>query len=102
MITFAINGTDLINNPFNTTVSAFVNLLGNGFYLIPLTFIAAALYMKTRNFVMVSAFILASSILLVSGSIFANYPEMAGVYAIFIAFGIAGVVLGLYFDLRRD
>jgi len=102
MIIFRINGTDFINHPWNTTVSPFVDLLGNGFYLIPLSFIAVALYMKTRNFVLVSAFILASSILLVSGSIFANYPEMASVYTIFIAFGIVGVVLGLYFDIRRD
>lgn len=68
-----------------------------GFYLIPLSFIALALYMKTRNPVLASSFIWASGLLLASGSIFASYPEMAFVFFIFTAVGIVGVILSVFF-----
>ena len=97
-IVMAINGTDFINNPWNTTFSPFVDLLGMGFYLIPLSFIAVALYMKTRNPAGVSVFIFVSGLLLSGGSIFANYPEMAVVYTVFTAMGFVGLVLSIFFN----
>jgi len=93
----AINGTDFIDNPWNTTFKVFTDLLGAGFYLVPLSFIAVALYVKTRNPTTVSAFIWASGILMASGSIFMDYPEMAIAYSIFTAFGIVGVILSVFF-----
>ena len=96
----AINGTDLVDNPFDTIFDCFTDLFGNGFFLIPLTFIAVALYMKTRNPVLVSAFIWGSGLLLASGNMFMNYPEMALVYGLFTAIGIVGVILGLVFNRK--
>ena len=93
----ALNGTDWINHPWNTTFKVFTDLLGMGFYLVPLSFIAVALYVKTRNPVVVSAFIWASGILLASGGIFAGYPEMALVYGVFTALGVVGVILSVFF-----
>ena len=98
---FAINGSDLINNPWNTTFLAYTNLLGAGAYIIPLVFIAIALYMKTHNAIAVSSFIWVSGLLLVSGSIFASHPEMAFVFLIFTAFGFVGTFLGIYFNKRE-
>jgi fucose 4-O-acetylase-like acetyltransferase len=97
----AINGSDLINQPWSTITSPFTNLLGTGFYLIPVSFIALALYVKTRNIVVVSAFIIASGSLLGSVGMFSVYPEMSYVYWIFTGLGIVALVLGLIFSIRR-
>ena len=95
-----INGSDFINNPWNITVKAFTDLFGSGFYLIPISFIAVALYLKTRNPVTVSAFLLGSGILLSSGSIFMDYPEMGFVYTIFTILGLVGLILSIYFTSK--
>jgi len=92
-----INGSELIDNPMTTIFSPFTDLLGTSFWLIPLTFIAIALYVKTREVVIVSAFMLASGVMLSSGSIFAGYPEMALVYMLFSGLGIVGLIAGIFF-----
>ena len=92
-----INGSDIINNPFNTTFKAYTDLLGSTFWLIPVSFIAVALYVKTRNPVIVSAYILASGILLASGNIFMGTPEMVIVYIIFAVLGLVGLLLSIFF-----
>ena len=97
-----INGTDLLNNPFTTIFSPFINLLGSGFFLIPISFITMALYVKTRNLVTVSAFMIASGSLLTGVSMFSTYPEMGSyVYPIFTGIGVASLVLGFIFSIRR-
>jgi len=100
LILGAVNGTDFINHPWNTTFSPYTDLFSAGFYLIPLCFIAAALYMKTHNAVAVSSFIWASGLLLVSGSLFMNYPEMALVFIIFTSLGFIGTILGIYYNKK--
>lgn len=93
----AVNGSELIDQPWNTIFSPFVDLLGTGFWIIPLTFICLALYVKTRDVTLVSVFMLGSGVMLSSGSIFAGYPEMALAYMIFAGLGIVGVVMGIFF-----
>lgn len=92
-----INGSELINDPFNTIFSPFTNLLGSGFFLIPLTFICVALYIKTREPAVVSVFMLASGTMLMGVDIFAGYESMGLAYALFAALGLIGLVLSLYF-----
>lgn len=96
----AVNGTDFVSSPWDTIFDAFTDLLGSGFYVIPLSFVAVALYVKTRNATMVSMFILASGIMLSSGNIFMGYPEVEFVYIVFTVIGIVGTVLSLYFSWR--
>ena len=93
----ALNGTDLITNPWDTVLSPFINLLGTGFYLIPITFIALALYIKTHDTMLASAWLLASGVLLVSGGIFTGYLEMSVIYTIVVAFGVTGIVINIFF-----
>jgi hypothetical protein len=95
-----VNGSDFINNPWNVTFSPYTDLLTAGFYLIPLCFIAAALYMKTRNGIAVTTFILGSGLLLVSGSIFLNYPEMARVFLVFAAAGMVGTFIAVFINVK--
>ena len=96
----AINGSDFINNPWNITFSPYTNLLGAGFYLIPICFIAAALYVKTHNGVAVGTFIWVSGLLLASGSMFMNYPQMGYVFLLFTVAGMVGTFLAVYFNKK--
>ena len=96
----AVNGSELINQPFDTIFSPFTNLLGSGFFLLPLTFIAIALYIKTREPAVVSMFMLASGGLLSGGSIFTGYTAMGLAYTLFAGAGLIGLFLSIYF-MRR-
>lgn len=92
-----LNGSELLDDPFNTIFSPFTDILSTGFWLIPLTFITIALYVKTRDVTTVSMFMIASGILLSAGTIFSEYPEMAFLYMIFTTFGIVGVIVSIFF-----
>jgi len=94
---FTINGSDLIDSPWTTTFSVFTDLLGNGFYLVPISVLALALYIRTRNPVVSSVFMMGSGLLLSSGSMFMDYPEMVKVYVAFTAVGLVGSILSVLF-----
>ena len=77
---FAVNGTRLVNEPFNTLFKCFTDLIGNAFWLIPIGFIATALYIKTHDITGVGVFLLAGGAILGSGNIFTGQPELAFIY----------------------
>jgi len=93
----AVNGSELINAPWDTIMSPFTALLGNGFYLIPVTFIAIALYVKTRDAVLASMWVLAAGILMATASIFTGYMEMSILYTVIAAAGITGIVMSILY-----
>ena len=92
-----VNGTDLLNNPLGELTSPFTDLLGTGFWLIPLSFICIALYIKTRNVTVVSLFMLSSGLLLSSSSIWVGYTEASFLYIVFTALGLVGTIANLFF-----
>lgn len=92
-----INGSDILSDPWGTTFSPFTDLFNSAFWLIPLSFICVALYVKTRNPVGVSAFMVCSGLILSSGNMFMNHPEMSYLYMIFAAIGFIGVIIGVFF-----
>ena len=92
-----LNGSALIDEPFITIMSPFTNLLGPGVYVIILSFIGVALYVKTHDLSTVSAFLLASGVLLASGNIFWGYGEMAFLFAVVALLGIIGLVASTFF-----
>lgn len=96
----ALNGSELINEPIRTIFSPFTNLFGSGFWLIPLSFIALALYMKTRNLTVVGMYMIAVGVLWGAGNIFVEYNEMAYVYLLFTVLGFVSLIIGL-FGFRR-
>lgn len=102
MLLGALNGTDFIYHPWNTTFAAYTDLIGPLFYIIVLCFIAVALYIKTHNATAVGSFLWIGGILLVSGSIFINAPEMAMVFTIFTALALAGTFLSIYFGRKYN
>ena len=95
-----LNGTEFTDNPFDTVFSPFTELFGNAFFIVPIGFIALALYVKTRSALLSSVFIWASGILLASGNMFTNHPDMAIVYGLFTALGIVGTIASVYFTTK--
>ena len=92
-----INGSDLINQPWNTTWSPFTQLLGSGFFLIPVAFIGAALFMKTRDPVLLSVYMIVSGALLTAGNLFMGTVSAVPIFVIFSALGIAVLLFNMFF-----
>jgi len=98
----ALNGSELVNHPWNTTFSPFTdfftNVAGSGemFYLVPYVFITIALFVKTRDPALSSAWMLGSGALLAGGSIFTGAIEMGTAFTIFAAIGIAGLFISIF------
>jgi len=91
------NSSGISTNPFDTIISPFTDLLGIGFFIIPLAIIATALYVKTKSPIAVSAFLMASGTLFTSAGMFASYPEMVAVFMIVTLMGVVGMFLSIYF-----
>ena len=91
------NGTELLNSPWETILSPFTDLLGSGFYIIPISVIAAAIFMKTRDIVSVGVFMILAGSLLSGAGIFQGYFGIVPLYIIIVALGITSVVIGLLF-----
>ena len=99
-IIMALNASEFIDSPWNTTWGTYIDLFGNLFWLIPLSGIALALYVKTRNPSMVMGFLVAGSLLLSSGHMFLGAPEMATIYLVFSALAMTGLVMNIYFSRK--
>lgn len=96
----AVNVTTLINNPVTTVFSPFVDLLGTPFYLIPVTVIGVALFIKTKEPIYLGFFLLLSGALLSGGGIFVGAMNMVLLYIFLIAAGFVSVFYGFYFKSR--
>jgi len=96
-MTYPLNGTIFMDQPWNTTWSPFTDLIGAGFFLIPVSFIGLALFMKTRDPVMISAYMIISGALLTTGGLFAGYMSAVPIYIIFTALGVGGLIWSLFF-----
>ena len=94
---FVINGSDLVNQSWNTTFSPYIHLFGQGWFIIPLSFISAALFMKTRDAVVLSMFMIMSGGLLGVGTLFAGFPEASLIYGLFASMGIAVLFYNLFY-----
>ncbi len=92
-----LNGTNFSHNLWNTTFSTFSNLLGAWWLLVPISFVGIALFMKTREPVMVSMYLLTTGALLTTGGIFVGMMDMVPVFIIMTAAGLAGVLISLLF-----
>ena len=90
----ALNGSDFINNPWNTTWSPWTDLferfVGNGqiFWLFPLIILTFGIYIKTESTIMVSMFMLGSGALLGFGTMAMGVPDMPIIFGLFAAIGL--------------
>jgi len=97
------NGTELVDNPWNTTFSPFTDLFsriaGAGFlfWLIPISFIGVALWVKTRELGMVSMYLIGTGAFFTSAGIFIGAMDMAMVFTVVAAIGIGGLFISIFY-----
>jgi len=91
-----LNGSDLIDNPLDTMMSPFTDIIGSAFWLIPIGFIGLALYIKTRNFTATSIWLMASCSILGTSNLFVDHPEMSFLYYVVSILGLVGTVISVY------
>jgi len=102
-----INGTELVDKPWETVFSPYTDLfasilgvgLGNGAFLIPISFIGAALFWKSKSPVTVGMYLITTGALLSGGGLFTGMTQMILVYIIVVAMGIGSLFVGIF--LRR-
>jgi len=94
-----VNGSELINDPFDTVMGTFTDIMGGGFYLIPIAVIAVALYVYSRNITVSAVWLMASSVL-VGTAMFSDYPAISFVYYLFTLFGFMIAVVSIFFMNR--
>jgi hypothetical protein len=93
----AFNGSDLINHPFNTTFSAYTHFFGMAFFIIPIAFIGAALFLKTRDIVLVSIYFMISSAFLMVGSAGFGETQASLFFFLIMIIGVATLVYGVFY-----
>ena len=92
-----LNGSELIDQPWDTIFSPFTDLLGSGFYLIPIAIIGAALYVKTREPIVISSYMLGVGSILTGVGLFAGFPDMVDVFGVMTVLGIVGLIASIFF-----
>ena len=93
----AFNSTELLDDPITYLLTVFIDLLGDGFFLIPVSVIAGASFIQKKDPVLTSMFMITSGALLGGGSLFTGYADMALLYTVFAGIGIGSLILSLYF-----
>jgi len=91
-----VNGSEFIDNPFDTVMNTFTGLIGGVFWLIPIGVIAVALYIKTRE-VTASAVWIMASCSLVGTVVFNEHPEVGFLYYIFVVIGLMTSIISIFF-----
>jgi hypothetical protein len=107
VLTAALNGTGLINDPFGTIFSPFTDFFeailgpggGNVFFLIPVLVLAAGLWFKNPNKpIMPVVFLIGSSALLGLGNVFAHAYGAAVVCLVLTGLGFTGLIMNTVFQ----
>lgn len=92
LLTTALNGTKLINETWTTIWSPFVDLFGGGFFLIPVSFIGAALFIKTKDPAIIGLYMVGTGFILSAGGLFTGFGEGITAYIIFTALGFGALI----------
>lgn len=91
------NGSELINQPWNTTFSPFFHLFSMVFFIIPITFIGASLFVKTRDTPLTSLWFVIGGSFLMGASAFNNAPGAVIVYLVVTMLGIAVLLYSVFY-----
>lgn len=91
------NATTYVNNLWNNTFRPYINRFGGMVFLIPVTFIGLALFVKTRDPMIVSMYLIVSGVLLSGGGIFVGAVGMIPIFIVITAIGIAGLFISIFF-----
>jgi len=91
------NGSQLVNQPWNTTFSPYIHLFGQGWILIPISFIGAVIFLRTRDPVVFGVYAILTGGLFGFATLFAGFPEAAFIYYLFSGLGIAVLLYTMFF-----
>jgi len=95
---FVINGSDIVNQPWNTTFSPYIHLFGQGWLVIPVTFIGGALMIKYREPTVLSVYMILSGSLLLASSIMTDtFPGIVIIYMLITVLGIAYLLYSSFY-----
>ena len=92
-----MNGSDLINQPWNTTFSPYINLFGQGWIIIPFAFIGAALFVKTRDTALTAVYMLVIGGFMTAGTAWAGWMSAASLFIIMAAMGFAALMYNVFY-----
>lgn len=98
MLPFMVfNSSELLSHPITYLVTVFTDLLGDGFFIIPVSVIAGALFVQKKyDPVPASMFMVISGALLGGGTLFAGYGDMGILYIVFAGIGLASLIISLF------
>ena len=102
----AYNGSNWINNPFNESFKPFTDFFqsftgfSGAFWLVPISVIAIAIYVKTESPIIVSVYLIASGALFSAGNIFTGNTEIGILYTVLTAFGITALIASILLQKR--
>lgn len=91
------NATDLITQPFNTTFSPYTHFFGMTFFIIPVAFIGAALFMKTRDVSLTAIYFIMLSAMLMVGASYVNALGASLTFALVAIFGVAALLYNVFY-----
>jgi hypothetical protein len=91
------NGSSMLNDPWNTTFSPYIHLLGQGWLIVPLAFIGAALFVKTRDTAMIAVYLIVVGGFMSIGSAWGGFAGASVLFMIMAAVGIAALMYNLFY-----
>lgn len=91
------NASDLITQPFNTTFSPYTHLFGMSFFIIPVAFIGAALFLKTRDIALTAIYFIMMSAFLMVGAAYVNALGASLTFALVAIFGVAVLLYNVFY-----
>lgn len=91
------NGTELLNQTWNTTFFPYIHLMGSAWMLIPLLFIGGALFVKTRDTAVLGTYMMVAGILLTATGSFTGIGSGTVIFMIFAALGFAVLFYNLFY-----
>jgi len=101
----AINGSDFINRPWNTTFSPYTDkfeqIFGNGnvFWLFPIIALTIAVWYKTRDPTVAGMFLMSTSGILSFSTFLAGIPELGMLFTVLV--GLAIAIVAADFILKK-
>lgn len=103
---FALNGSDIIYNPFGTIFKPFTDFFeailghggGNVFFLVPVLVLAFGLWVKNNEKPMIAVvFLIGSSALLALGNLFVHAYGAAVICIVLVALGFTSLIMNVVF-----
>lgn len=94
------NGTDFINSPIMTCLKVFTDLLGNGFFIIPIAVIGGALYRQKKDPAMIAMYFISSFALLGGGALAGGNAELGKIFLLLTGACLTAVIVSFIF-LKR-